>query len=81
MTEYKWIVSPKELKKNQQRAIEREAKLRKEKKEDLIEKIMLAVGIIMISILFMIINIQYKNGVEECVNAGHDRAFCAEGLQ
>lgn len=81
MEDFKWIVSPKELKRNQQRAYEREAQLKKEKKEELIEKIMLAIAIIMIPILFMIINIQYKNGVEECVNAGHDRTFCEVGLQ
>ena len=79
--EPEFIVSSEELKKKQKRAIAREAQLKKEKKEDLIEKIMLAIAIVMIPILFMIINIQYKKGVEECVNAGHDRTFCEVGLQ
>lgn len=79
--EPEFIVSSEELKKNQKRAIAREAQLKKEKKKDLIEKIMLVIAIVMIPILFMIINIQYKKGVEECVNAGHDRTFCEVGLQ
>lgn len=79
--EPEFIVSSEELKRNQQRVYEREAQQEQEKKENLIEKMMLAVGIIMIVVLTMILNVEYKKGVEKCVDGGNDRTFCEVNLR
>ncbi|UKI57798.1 MAG: hypothetical protein L6V81_11090 [Clostridium sp.] len=37
-------------------------------------------SIVMVIMIIIALNAQFKKGVEECVNAGHDRTFCEVGL-
>lgn len=78
--EPEFIVSPEELKKNQDRSYVREYLEKKEKRENRFEKFIYILGGIMVVMIIIALGVQYTNGVEDCVNAGHDRTFCEEGL-
>lgn len=74
--EPEFILSPEELKKNQDRSYAREYYEKKEARERRYEKLIFMLSIMMIVMLIIALNVQFKKGVEECVNAGHDRTFC-----
>lgn len=78
--EPEFILSPEELKKNQDRSYVREYYEKKEARERRYEKLIFILSIVMIIMLIIALNVQFKKGVEECVNAGHDRTFYEVGL-
>lgn len=75
-----FIISPEELKKNQDRSYAREYYEKKEARERRYEKLIFILSIVMVIMLIIALNVQFKKGVEECVNARHDRTFCEVGL-
>lgn len=78
--EPEFILSPEELKKNQDRSYVREYYEKKEARERRYEKLIFILSIVMIIMLIIALNVQFKKGVEECVNAGHDRTLYEVGL-
>lgn len=78
--EPEFIVSPEELKKNQDRSYAREYYEKKEARERRYEKLIFILSIVMVIMLIIALNVPFKKGVEECVNAGHDRTFYEVGL-
>lgn len=79
--EPEFIVSPEKLKENQDRSYVREYLEKKEKRENRFEKFIYILGGIMVVMIIIALNVQYRNAVEECVEFGNDRTFCEEGLQ
>lgn len=75
-----FIVGPEELKKNQDRSYAREYYEKKEARERRYEKLIFILSIVMVIMLIIALNIQFKKGVEECITSGHDRTFCKVGL-
>ncbi len=79
--EPEFIVSLEELKKNQDRSYVREYLEKKEKRENRFEKFIYILGGIMVVMIIIALNVQYRNAVEECVEFGNSRTFCEEHLQ
>lgn len=79
--EPEFIVSPEKLKENQDRSYVREYLEKKEKRENRFEKFIYILGGIMVVMIIIALNVQYRNAVEECVEFGNDRTFCEEHLQ
>ena len=79
--ESEFIVSPEKLKENQDRSYVREYLEKKEKRENRFEKFIYILGGIMVVMIIIALNVQYRNAVEECVEFGKDRTFCEEHLQ
>lgn len=79
--EPEFIVSPEKLKENQDRSYVREYLEKKEKRENRFEKFIYILGGIMVVMIIIALNVQYRNAVEECVEFGNSRTFCEEHLQ
>lgn len=79
--EPEFIVSTEELKRNQDRSYVREYLEKKEKRENRFEKFIYILGGIMVVMIIIALNVQYRNAVEECVEFGNSRTFCEEHLQ
>lgn len=81
INEPEFIISPEELKANQERSYTREYRKKKAKRDNILRKLMWLLYGIIVVLFIVILNVQYKNAVEECVAFGNDRTFCEEGLQ
>jgi hypothetical protein len=81
---FNFIVSSEELKKNQVRVLKAEAEKKRieeeEKREHQISVIAICFGIIFLIIAAIYIYTSGKEGVENCVNAGHTVNFCESAL-
>lgn len=74
--ETEFIVSPEELKKNQDKSYAREYYEKKEARERRYEKLIFTLSIVMVIMLIIALNVHFKKGVEECANTRLDRTFC-----
>jgi hypothetical protein len=81
INEPEFIVSPAELKANQERSYAREYREKKSKRDNILRKLMWLLYGIIVVLFIVILNVQYKNAVEECVAFGNNRTFCEEGLR
>lgn len=77
MKESEWIVSPKELKRNQERGIERELK----KKENVSQIILVAITMIIFAFIIFIISETNKETINNCVKAGNNYDFCVNSTK
>lgn len=74
--EPEWIVSPEELKRNQERALMKERK----EKYDRNQTILIIVGIIVFALILYMISAINKDIIERCIEAGNTLGFCKQAI-
>jgi len=76
INEPEFIVSPEELKKNQERAMLKEQNLKEEKNDKIKSIIALIVIIGSLIVLAVSINNMTINAIEKCIAGGNSETFC-----
>lgn len=79
--EPEFIVSPEELKKNQERAYAREYYEKKEKEDKKVTVILILLACAMIIILAISLKNYTEKGVNNCIKAGNSEYFCNVNLR
>lgn len=78
--EPEFIVSPEELKKNQEKSYEKEYYTSKIKQEKIITTIILVLSIIMIILTIHFLNNYSEKEINHCISYGNSEYFCRSNL-
>lgn len=78
--EPEFIVSPEDLKKNQERAYAREYYAKKEKQDKIVTVVIIVLAIVMVVLSIKALNSYFKKDIDSCIKAGNTEYFCRINL-